>query len=170
MRRKDALWITCGLGTFFLATASYHVGHLRGEMEASRSNLRAAGFVLQVIAEKPPDGPMADLPSSVETPVAGNAFWIERVLDRFWWLAASDPKVVRAEIEAARRSLDAYRNWKGLGPAEYLSFESKEELIERIDQEIDKAEQASSGQPATRSEPKPEGDDKPQPEAEGRSR
>ena len=33
-----------------------------------------------------------------------------------------------------------------------------------------KGEQAGTGQPATRSESKPEGDDKPQPEAEGRSR
>jgi hypothetical protein len=42
-------------------------------------------------------------------------------------------------------------------------------LVSRL-AEIEKAEQASAGQPATRPESKPEGSDKPQPEAEGRSR
>ncbi|MCA9095996.1 MAG: hypothetical protein KDA68_21095 [Planctomycetaceae bacterium] len=41
---------------------------------------------------------------------------------------------------------------------------------ERIEIDLNKAEQAGAGQPATRSESESEGDQKPQPESEGRSR
>jgi len=57
-------------------------------------------------------------------------------------------------------------------PANMDSYEINLEKVEmkRVPPENKKAEQAGTGQPATSSESKPEGGDKPQPESEGRSR
>jgi hypothetical protein len=55
-----------------------------------------------------------------------------------------------------------------------LKIDGKEETKRILDMtafaEKTQAEQAGTGQPATRSQSKSEGSDKPQPEAEGRSR
>jgi hypothetical protein len=57
-------------------------------------------------------------------------------------------------------------------PADIDSYEINLEKVEmkRVPSKRKKAEQAGTGQPATRSQSKSEGSDKPQPEAEGRSR
>jgi hypothetical protein len=51
-----------------------------------------------------------------------------------------------------------------------IKAEQKGDLREVVEAIVKEAQQAGTGQPATRPESKPEGSDKPQPEAEGRSR
>jgi hypothetical protein len=50
------------------------------------------------------------------------------------------------------------------------TFEETHQRMHRLESEFIRAEQAGTGQPATRSQSKSEGSDKPQPDAEGRSR
>jgi hypothetical protein len=54
--------------------------------------------------------------------------------------------------------------------ANIVLIENRYVEISMANQDKESAEQAGSGQPATRSQSKSEGNDKPQPEAEGRSR
>ena len=59
----------------------------------------------------------------------------------------------------------------GLDLKPFASLDAYVQRLDRLTKRItEEAEQAGAGQPATRSESKSEGDDKPQPEAEGRSR
>jgi hypothetical protein len=67
-----------------------------------------------------------------------------------------DPAGTRVVVYPAEIPVDAFR--------------SPETLAAAVAGIIEEAEQAGTGQPATRTQLKPEGGDKPQPEAEGRSR
>jgi hypothetical protein len=107
----------------------------------------------------------------------------QRKVDEKWKLERYDWETFEYKegdflfICTSRKSLDLAfipvryvqdQGWKGFEKLNYYG-KTKEES-EAIDSAKKKAEQAGAGQPATRPESKPEGNDKPQTKSEGRSR
>ena len=77
---------------------------------------------------------------------------------------------LRFSFDNTMMSKESGHSFRDTYPARLVTFTETIEIPEIVVIPKQEAEQAGTGQPATRPEPKSEGSDKPQPEAEGRSR
>jgi hypothetical protein len=97
-------------------------------------------------------------------PSQGWSHWVEVRLEKS---ASSEFMNVRSLSFTALRRGDS---WPCFLTDKVIRLDERGEVTVVLTSEQKQAEQAGTGQPATRSQSKSEGDDKPQPEAEGRSR
>ena len=79
-------------------------------------------------------------------------------------------KIVDADTRATLVLFDRRTGEAWPWTSDTENFEETHQRMLRLESEFIRAEQAGTGQPATRSQSKSEGSDKPQPGAEGRSR
>jgi hypothetical protein len=88
-----------------------------------------------------------------------------------WWLSADKRWMASLGCRRGGHPNDKYHRVFKPGSGELLLAKKLDRILFGAPaSKTDEAEQGSAGQPATRPESKPEGDDKPQPESEGRSR